>query len=480
LSKAAGFLWPHRPSARVVPTGFRPQPERPQHIPPPPRSWLLLLPCLLALLNACGTAPTSQAGLAPPQPLRHTRVGTWGWLEVNGQPVVATLLSKFYAWNFHAKVGLTEDQMWREVRDAGFLAVQGNWWYQRDGTPAEKRIWDQYGLYFYGSATQDLGRNLDSWRVGKNSPEGRRIIADIVNFHRSKPWLLFWLIANEYNIAVESFSDYQAVHQYVWTLDPGRLTGDIYVLAGPWAGREVLYGLNGVLLPEISIDGSINADIPFSYLLGELQLQERAWANGKRFVRGVSTTPLSEFTPGGVHPCGDHRAQPYPRQELERWMLAQVIFNARAFEILWGPSQTEGCDPSQTGWGSWSKVMEVWRWTLDIVRALNTVLRPVILGAENFRQISSALPAYQRPSQFNNFLYRGIYAAQKQLGQTTYVGIVNVQTEDLTNVVVPVSSSAPSACDLLTRRVEPITTGALRFSTFPGLTARIYQLGGCP
>lgn len=467
------------------------QPTEPPHFRPASRSVVLLLPLLFGLASACGAAPTSpadaaptspaDADFAPPQPVRHTRVGNWGWLEINDQPVIATLLSKFYAWDFHEKVGLTEDQLWSQVRDAGFLAIQGNWFYEPDGTPNEKKYWDRYGLLFYGSATQDLGRSLDSWTPGKNSPEGRRIIADIVNYHKAKPWLLFWLVANEYNIEAEPFSDYQSVHSYVRTLDPSRLTGDIYVRAGPWNGREVLYGLHGVLLPEISIDSSINADLPFTVLLGELELQERAWANGKRFVRGVSTTPISEFAPGGVHPCGDHRPQPYPRQEFDRWMLSQVIFNARAFEILWGPSQTErGCDPSQTPWGSWAKVMEVWGWTLDFSRAVNTTLRPVILSAGEFRRIPEATPVFRTPSLETNWVYKGIYAARKDVGGVTYIGVINTQTEDLANVVVPVTATATFACDLLTRRTEPVASGALRFSAFPGLTARIYQLGSCP
>lgn len=36
------------------------------------------------------------------------------------------MLSKFYAWDFHQKAGLSADHMWRQVQSAGYLGVQGN------------------------------------------------------------------------------------------------------------------------------------------------------------------------------------------------------------------------------------------------------------------------------------------------------------------------------------------------------------------
>ncbi|MDR7400510.1 MAG: hypothetical protein QN213_13080 [Armatimonadota bacterium] len=394
---------------------------------------------------------------------------------MNGQPVVAAMLSKFYAWDFHQKVGLSADQMWRQVQSAGYLGVQGNWFSNPDGSsPREQFLWDQYRLFFYGPATQDIGRSKDAWAPGLNSSQGRAIIADIVNFHKRKPYLLFWLVVNEYNPDALPISQYRPVHDYVRSLDPARLTGDIYVLAGSTSTREQIYQIGGVMLPEISVDQSGNADHPFARLLGELLLQERVWQQGIRFIRGVSTTPIGEFIPMGVHPCGDHRPYPYPYVELERWYLTQVALNARAFEVLWGPSQTEGgCSPSQTAWGSWARVMEVWTWQTTLVRHLTTTLRSVILSPSSFSRIVGATPPFEEPSQFNGFVYRGIYAAQKQAG-ATYLAVVNTQSNDLQNVTVPVSGSA--AVDLLTGERFPVSSGQLRWSTFPALKARILRV----
>lgn len=399
-----------------------------------------------------------------------------GWLEVNGQPVVAAMLSKFYAWDFHTKVGLTADQMWRQVKDAGYLAVQGNWFSNPDGSnPREQFLWDQYRLYFYGPATQDLGRSKDAWAAGLNSAQGRAVIADIVNFHKRKPYLLFWLVVNEYNPEAMPMSQYRPVHDYIRSLDPGRLTGDIYVIAGSSSLREPIYQIGGVMLPEISIDSSNNADNPFTRLVGELLLQERMWQQGYRFVRGVSTTPLSEFIPMGVHRCGDHRPYPYPYVELERWYLTQVALNARAFEVLWGPSQTEGgCDPSQTAWGSWAKVMEVWGWQLSLVRHLTTTLRPVILSPSLFTRIPDATPPLQEPSYLTNFVYRGVYAAQKEVGGMRYLVVINTESRDLSQVTVPVSGSA--AVDLLSGERFAVTGGRLQWPTFPALKARVLRV----
>ncbi|GBD29320.1 hypothetical protein HRbin32_00408 [bacterium HR32] len=392
---------------------------------------------------------------------------------MNGQPVVAAMLSKFYAWDFHQKVGLSADQMWRQVQSAGYLGVQGNWFSNPDGSsPREQFLWDQYRLFFYGPATQDIGRSKDAWSAGLNTSQGRALIADIVNFHKRKPYLLFWLVVNEYNPDAMPVTQYRPVHDYIRSLDPSRLTGDIYVLAGSEATRSSLYQIGGMILPEISIDQSSIPEHPFGRLLGELLLQERLWQQGYRFVRGVSTTPIGEFIPMGVHPCGDHRASPYPYVELERWYLTQVALNARAFEVLWGPSQTEGgCSPSQTPWGSWSRVMEVWNWQLTLVRHLTSTLRPVILSPTSFARIQNAAPAFEEPSQSNGFVYRGVYAAQKQVSGTTYVVVVNTQSQDLQNVVVPVSGSA--AVDVLSGERFSISAGQLRWSAFPALKARI-------
>lgn len=386
------------------------------------------------------------------------------------------MLSKFYAWDFHQKVGLTADQMWRQVQSSGYFAVQGNWFSNPDGSnPREQFLWDQYRLYFYGSATQDIGRSKDAWAAGLNTSQGRAVIADIVSFHKRKPYLLFWLIVNEYNPDAMPISQYRPVHNYVRSLDPARLAGDIYVLAGSTSVREAIYQIGGVMLPEISVDQSSSPDHPFSRLLGELLLQDRLWQQGYRFVRGVSTTPIGEFIPMGVHRCGDHRASPYPYVELERWFLTQVALNGRAFEVLWGPSQTEaGCDPSQTPWGSWARVMEVWSWQNTLIRHLTTTLRPIILSASTFSRIASATPAFEEPSYLNGFVYRGLYAAQKQVAGTTYLAVINTQSQDLPNATVPLSGSA--AVDLLTGERFAVSAGQLRWSTFPALKARILRV----
>lgn len=395
---------------------------------------------------------------------------------MNGQPVVAAMLSKFYAWDFHTKVGMTADQMWRQVQAAGYVAAQGNWFSDPDGSnPRERFLWDQYRLYFYGSATQDIGRSKDAWAAGLNTSQGRALIADIVNFHKSKPYLLFWLVVNEYNPDAMPVSQYRPVHDYVRSLDPGRLTGDIYVLAGSTATREALYQIRGVLLPEISVDQSASPDQPFGRLLDELLLQERAWQQGYRFVRGVSTTPIGEFIPMGVHRCGDHRASPYPYVELERWYLAQVALNARAFEVLWGPSQTEGgCSPSQTPWGSWSRVMEVWSWQNTLVRHLTTTFRSLLLSPASFTQVAGASPAFRTPSYETGWVYRGVYAAQKTVGGTVYLAVINTESRDLQDVSVPTSGSA--AVDLLSGERFPVSSGQLRWATFPALKARVLRV----
>ena len=441
----------------------------------------ILIALMMMVILACEPLPVpspspSVSPSSTPQAVINTQVGLGGWLLVNGQPVVLTTLSKFYAWDFHQRVGRTAEELWDQVKSAGFIAIQGNWFSDQDGSnPREQFLWDRYRLYFVSSATQDFGRSLDSWRPGLNSPEGRSIIANIVNFHKGKPYLLYWLVVNEYNPSAMPVSDYRLVHEYVRTLDFDRLTGDLYVLAGSSSDREALYRIGGVILPEISIDQSANADHPFTRLLNELLFQERLWQNGVRFIRGISTTPIGEFIPMGTRPCGDHRPYAYPYEELERWYLTQLALNARAFDVLWGPSQYEStCDLSKTGWGSWTKIMEVWNWQLSWIHHLTTKFRPLILSPTSFSRILDATPALQEPSSITNWVYRGIYAAQKQVNGTTYLIVINTQSEDLQNVAVPISGSF--AVDLLTQERLSITSNSLRWPSFPALKARIFVI----
>lgn len=256
-------------------------------------------------------------------------------------------------------------------------------------------------------------------------------------------------------------SQYRPVHDYIRSLDPGRLTGDIYVLARSTSVREAIYQIGGVLLPEISVDQSGNADHPFTRWLGELLLQEPVWQQGIRFIRGVSTTPIGEFIPMGVHRCGDHRPYPYPYVELERWYLAQVALNARAFEVLWGPSQTEGgCDPSQIPWGSWAKVMEIWTWQTTLVRHLTTTLRAIILSPSSFSRIAGATPPFEEPSYLNGWVYRGVYAAQKQAGGVTYLAVITLKVTTFRTSPSPSPAPPPSTSSPANASPSPAVSSA--------------------
>lgn len=391
-------------------------------------------------------------------------------MEINGQAVVAVLGQKLYGWNTWFP-GANEVRA-RQMKDAGFLAIGGNW-FCSSGGPDEQYWWDRYGFYFGGASTVDPCRGIDAERIPWNTSDWQTKVANIVNYHKGKPWLLKWEVAKEWNSTALSPDAYATAVNLVKNLDPSRITGDIYVPAGTGTPWQRAYELGGMPMFEWSIDSKIGADYAFSHLLNELRLAEQKWAQGRRFIRAVSTTPIGEiFYMSESNPCGDHRTAAYPKEELVRAFLTQVILNARAFEILWGPSQVQlPCTPDHTPYGQ-QGLEERWQWTMEIMKLMTTTLKPIILGSGAFTQISGAIPALQSPSQATNWAYKGLYTAQKQVSGKTYVGAVNTQSNAI-SVVIPVSGNI--AFDILENRYVPITDGAIR-ETVPGLTARLYRI----
>lgn len=408
-------------------------------------------------------APETGAISAPaPPPLAagpvRSRIGSDGWLEINGQPILMVNGHKIFGW-----IGRDETK-YLAMKHAGFTSFEGNWF--NDGADAQW-IYDNWGLYFWAPATQDLGRSQDAlFGPGINTPAGRAIIAVIVNRYKHKPYLIAWKVVNEYNASGMPIREWQQAKNFILTLDTDHLLGDVYVLTHPENPFQAHDAMD-IPFTELAL-GWGSPEQALGYLLGSLRAQEEKWQAGHRFVRGVSTTPIPEFLPGVTN----HRV--WDRPELYRFFLAQVIFNVRAFEILWGPNQVgAGRTPEMHGWpGGWADIDNRWGWTLDVTTALTTTLRPVIMSPGLFVRISSASPAFEIPSQFNNFLYSGLYAAQKIVEGVTYIGAVNTESRSL-SVVIPASGA--TAVNVITGAQVPITNGAIR-ETIPGLTARIYRI----
>jgi hypothetical protein len=217
--------------------------------------------------------------------------------------------------------------------------------------------------------------------------------------------------------------------------------------------------------------------LSYRRLVDQLLLQRDEWNKGRRFVRMFSSTVISEFN---EDVCGGGRKHHvYNLAEFRQYTFTPVIFNVRAFDFLWGPSQQDpGFSPEVCGWpNGWADINLRWRWLLDAVSLISGVLRPVIMAPGEFVQIPDAKPTFRGDPEYvvgDYYPYfRGVYAARKVVAGTTYVGVINMEHYESLNIEVPVRGS--SAEDLLGSGTRTIRGNVLR-EKLPPMGVRIYRI----
>jgi len=386
-----------------------------------------------------GSSGTSGGGGPDPLPtIQSVSVDTNGNLVVNGSPfllIQGTNLD-YRGWFTSGYTQSQADAKIAQMRQNGMNTIFADW-YTMDtlwagGNPtqyADLLVWQRHGLYIHGSATLDDTRQNNSggviadYGVPNNSD-----ILQIMNRFKSRPNLLLWWINNEYNYDASLPAKYCTGANTVKGVDPMRTWGDVGVnsmTAAQW--EQVL----GACMPVTWVEATI---APFStgeaviHLYDGLAVLNQAWNDGTRFVLGFSTTPIPELDPAAVgdgRDCGTfYSAMRVPTQaEIHRYFMYQVANNVRAFDILWGPNQR--CSNVPPGDSLAPAYLSAWNNTMTETNRVRS-LAPIILAPGRWQPLVTT-PAFvpYAPSPTGND-FRGIYAAKKTVGGTTYIIACNL------------------------------------------------------
>jgi hypothetical protein len=288
------------------------------------------------------------------------------------------------------------------------------------------------------------------------------------------PSLLVWFLHSEFHGMQSSYSDWTATKNRIKGIDPNRVVGDLLmILAGYPSTTTNPYAAMEYPMPQFTIS-EFSPSSQITRIIDEARYAQDIRNRGARFVNVGSITVVSEFATyinGGMPRIPS-------REEIFRSFLLLAALNYRGFDVLWGPSQVihsndqERQQLFQNLEQLRPSIDRAWSDTLDAFRLLMGPLYPVVVDPANFTQISEAQPVLRGPDSNTGWVYKGVYAARKSVGGTTFVIAVNTE-ENSIPVSIPVSRS--TVTELVTGQSVSVTAGRIS-ATLPAHAARVYAV----